>query len=830
MKNYSEITVKYLKEKKKRTLFTIVGIIISLSLISGVGFLGLSLKDYMYNLIINDGGDYECSFNGINYKNIKALKYDVDLEKVAVTTYEGVFTDIKNEKENYIDILKGDEEYFNIITSYRIKEGRVPENGDEIILNESAKKFFGININDEIVLNIINENNEVTDKTKTYKVVGFEKDKYIGGTYFSAYTLLENIEANKDYFVYFSVIDSGNKINTIYEKAKRFNVEDIMNINNDLLLLKGESTRDGINIVIKGIVAFVFAVIVIATIFLIYNAINISVAERVKQFGILRSIGATPRQISSIVFNEGIIMCLISVPLGVIFGYLGVKVTVSLLGSKIASIFNGDSMTVKFYPSIILFTLVLGLITILFACYGPAKRAGKVNVINVIKGNDHGEKIKYYKGTLVRKIFGVEGWIAYKNIRKNSKRFVVTILSLSISLIMFITFTTLNLKRINELKYIQKTSFIHGRIYEYKAENSSEVEDKLKEIKDIDNIYRRQQITCNIVLDSNNLTDEFKRLYPGLLIDGDFTNEVFSYSENTLKEIEVDNLKDDEIILINSISRYNEDGKLEKIDITNYKEGDIIKIPAASLKYMKIMDMEECKKAINEDIKNNNYMEFKVKKIVDKDLFSNDYNCNFQLIINENKFNELFKDQYYNRDLGYRYPDINDNEQVEKIISKVNSVANEYGVAYIDFVKDNKVQEEMWTIINVFIYGFIIMVTLIGVVNVVNTITLNILLKKKEYGTLETIGMDIRQLNKMVILEGLLHGIISSIVGGVIAVILSKIAIRIVGYGFTLNDGLYLSPFIIGIIANLIIVLIASLIPLRKLKKMTLVETIKASE
>ena len=242
------------------------------------------------------------------------------------------------------------------------------------------------------------------------------------------------------------------------------------------------------------------------------------------------------------------------------------------------------------------------------------------------------------------------------------------------------------------------------------------------------------------------------------------------------------------------------------------------------------MDMEECKKAINEDIKNNNYMEFKVKKIVDKDLFSNDYNCNFQLIINENKFNELFKDQHYNRDLGYRYPDINDNEQVEKIISKVNSVANEYGVAYIDFVKDNKVQEEMWTIINVFIYGFIIMVTLIVVVNVVNTITLNILLKKKEYGTLETIGMDIRQLNKMVILEGLLHGIISSIVGGVIAVILSKIAIRIVGYGFTLNDGLYLSPFIIGIIANLIIVLIASLIPLRKLKKMTLVETIKASE
>ena len=216
---------------------------------------------------------------------------------------------------------------YNIKLELYDKENIIYSSKKEVIIEGEANLHFQTIIDNprkwsaeqpnlyKVIICLENENNEVTDKTKTYKVVGFEKDKYIGGTYFSAYTLLENIEANKDYFVYFSVIDSGNKINTIYEKAKRFNVEDIMNINNDLLLLKGESTRDGINIVIKGIVAFVFAVIVIATIFLIYNAINISVAERVKQFGILRSIGATPRQISSIVFNEGIIMCLISVPL-----------------------------------------------------------------------------------------------------------------------------------------------------------------------------------------------------------------------------------------------------------------------------------------------------------------------------------------------------------------------------------------------------------------------------------------------------------------------------------------------------------------------------------
>lgn len=96
----------------------------------------------------------------------------------------------------------------------------------------------------------------------------------------------------------------------------------------------------------------------------------------------------------------------------------------------------------------------------------------------------------------------------------------------------------------------------------------------------------------------------------------------------------------------------------------------------------------------------------------------------------------------------------------------------------------------MWTVINVFIYGFIVIVTMIGVVNVFNTITLNILLKKKEYGTLETIGMDKGQLNKMVILEGMLHGVISSIVGGILAVILSNIASRIINYGFSFSNNI----------------------------------------
>ena len=139
-------------------------------------------------------------------------------------------------------------------------------------------------------------------------------------------------------------------------------------------------------------------------------------------------------------------------------------------------------------------------------------------------------------------------------------------------------------------------------------------------------------------------------------------------------------------------------------------------------------------------------------------------------------------------------------------------------------------QQQMWNVINVFVYGFIVMVTLIGVVNVINTISLNILLKKKEFGTLGTIGMTRMQLTKMVLLEGILHGVFSSVIGGLLSVGLVLIALKIIDFGFTVSTKIYWQPFVIGFAINLIIVLIASLIPLNKLKKMNLVETIRNVE
>lgn len=851
MKSYSDITLKYLNKNKKRTLFTVIGIILSLSLISGIGFLGLSFKDFMYNRAITNNGDYEFFVRNLSKEQAVLLKNDVDLEKVAVDEKEDItFIYNQNDKEASGSIIQGDNEYFNVFYK-NIVEGRIPENNNEIILGLSEKEDFNIKLGEKFEVDETyydqDYNVVLTGNKKEYTVVGFYtepagaySDNYINGV-----TLLDDLDSDTNYNVAFTVIDKENKIQIAYDKISKMLGRDLefedMSYNNDLLALRGQSSYSGINTVIIGIFIFVLAVIIFSTIFLIYNAINISVTERMSQFGILRSIGASPKQVRNLVLKEGLLMCLMAIPFGVLCGYLGIWVTLKILGVKIGEMFGAGAFTVSFKPIVIIFTAIVGSITILIASFGPAKKAGKINPIDIIKGNNDNEKVKNHSigSSIIRKVFGIEGWIAYKNIRKNSKRFMVTILSLSISLIMFITFTTLNMKRIDELSYVNESTLSQGTVYIYKKDQIGEIEEKVKAITGVDNLYGWFANSIPLELDSSLFTEEFKGIYGDRYQN--YVSERVSieyFNNEILKKIGIeDGLKDNEIILTNSIAMYDNKGKLNNLSVTNLKEGDTLKIPKICIDYLKY-DGEKSdesdkllKEAIDKDVSEGNYYEFKVKKIIDKNPLRYGYSGDFEIAFSGDFFNSLNITNFigsYN--LGFRYKNINDIAEIKRISSEITALGDKYDVSFIDDSEDNRSIEQMWGVINVFVYGFIVMISLIGIVNVINTISLNILLKKKEFGTLGTIGMDKKQLYKMVILEGLLHGIIACIIGGIIAVGLSMVAVRIISYGFTFGYKLYWQPFAIGFLINIVVTIIASLIPLNKLKKMSLVETVRNIE
>ena len=835
MRSYSDITLKYLKKNKKRSLFTIIGIILSLSLISGVGFLGLSFRDFMYDRAIENNGDYEFGFFDVDKRVISILRNDVDLDKVGVSTIEGSGSyKIDGYEDSEVHISSDDETALNEIFNEELTEGRLPKESSELIIDSHAKEYLGLSINDKIKVEEIayKDGKEVkTNNFKEYTIVGFSKESVIQNEkYFYAVTCLDEIKNNKSYDIRFTVKDSKNKIDIAISKANKLKIDqEKMYINNELLSLSGQTGYTGINNAINGAVIFVIGIIVVVTIFLIYNAINISVTERMNEFGILRSIGATPSQVRRLVIRESLVLCLMSIPFGVASGFIGVWTTVKLLESKIVMLIgDGEGiLSVKFYPSIILFTSIIGIITIFMASFGPAKKAGKISPINIIKGNKSNEKIKYYNGKFIRKIFGIEGWIAYKNIRKNSKRFIVTILSLSISLIMFILFTTLNIKRIEELNYINKSSIIHGEIYA----SNDEIEDKLNKIEGIGEKFIQARTGISLLaLDLNLISDEFKEIF-SYDVDEFLSNvEINGFDDNSLKEIGInDGLKENEVILVNSRSQYDENGKLKNINITNLKEGDTFKVPASN--FNEFLN-ENYTEILLKDKAEDKCIEFKVKKVIDKNPFEEgyNYNFNFTIIMGYTDFKKVTSELYLNKWIKFRYSDMSNEELTEEASKAVHEIADEYGETVNDLNEDNKKEQQMWTVINVFVYGFIIMVSLIGIVNVINTISLNILLKKKEFGTLGTIGMTRMQLTKMVLLEGILHGVFSSIIGGGLSVGLVLYAIKIIDFGFSVSSKIYWQPFVIGFTINLLVVLIASLIPLNKLKKMSLVETIRNIE
>lgn len=835
MRSYSDITLKYLKKNKKRSLFTIIGIILSLSLISGVGFLGLSFRDFMYDRAIENNGDYEFGFFDVDKRVISILRNDVDLDKVGVSTIEGSGSyKIDGYEDSEVHISSDDETALNEIFNEELTEGRLPKESSELIIDSHAKEYLGLSINDKIKVEEIayKYGKEVkTNNFKEYTIVGFSKESVIQNEkYFYAVTCLDEIKNNKSYDIRFTVKDSKNKIDIAISKANKLKIDqEKMYINNELLSLRGQTGYTGINNAINGAVIFVIGIIVVVTIFLIYNAINISVTERMNEFGILRSIGATPSQVRRLVIRESLVLCLMSIPFGVASGFIGVWTTVKLLESKIVMLIgDGEGiLSVKFYPSIILFTSIIGIITIFMASFGPAKKAGKISPINIIKGNKSNEKIKYYNGKFIRKIFGIEGWIAYKNIRKNSKRFIVTILSLSISLIMFILFTTLNIKRIEELNYINKSSIIHGEIYA----SNDEIEDKLNKIEGIGEKFIQARTGISLLaLDLNLISDEFKEIF-SYDVDEFLSNvEINGFDDNSLKEIGInDGLKENEVILVNSRSQYDENGKLKNINITNLKEGDTFKVPASN--FNEFLN-ENYTEILLKDKAEDKCIEFKVKKVIDKNPFEEgyNYNFNFTIIMGYTDFKKVTSELYLNKWIKFRYSDMSNEELTEEASKAVHEIADEYGETVNDLNEDNKKEQQMWTVINVFVYGFIIMVSLIGIVNVINTISLNILLKKKEFGTLGTIGMTRMQLTKMVLLEGILHGVFSSIIGGGLSVGLVLYAIKIIDFGFSVSSKIYWQPFVIGFTINLLVVLIASLIPLNKLKKMSLVETIRNIE
>ncbi|WP_291583813.1 ABC transporter permease [Clostridium sp. UBA6640] len=856
MKSYSEITGRYLKVQKKRTILTIIGIVLSVALITSIATMFKSFQDNRIRQVKEFSGDFHVSFRDVNGGHIPYFEAHKDIKKMGITRYDGASIIDKNKKSGrnvglYVESYnKGMFELKNI----KLSEGRLPQKENEIILEPWAMEALNVKVGDKITLKlgeIIYPEDEGNGKGINYEDIKFKeknsKEYIVCGlikesTYGNAISYLSeesSLNKNCEYNIYAN-INLKKQAEVIGKQiVEEVNLEeDSVWYNEELLRLMLKSLDDSENRAIGLIAVFFIILVIVATISVIYNSFHMSVMERVSQFGILRSVGASKNQIKRIVMKEAMILAIISIPIGLVLGLVALKIVIMILGSLAFSMFEGFEITIN--PIILLGSAVLGLITIYISSKGPAKLAAKVSPLEAIKnsGSVKKEDLKKVKsGIMAGKIFGIEGQVAYKNLRRNKTRFRITIFSMVISIVLFIVFNSFayDIKKVEKVAMATEPEYrVMLSNYELEESTLSKFCEDIEKIQGIDLVYKEIHESPAIAIEKDKLNKEYEDLTETNFYNFDDGDYAFTYSpfyaynskafEKSKKNIiagEINEKKLNEengVIIIQNAHIKTKDKKRANINVTNYKVGDEISIIPSSI----AGDTDE--NLLNHVGK----IKVKVLGILEEDaVFEDSWEWgSLRFISTEKVYKDIFGELRFNN-LNIRTGKDVDHKVIKE---KLETIANENNMYIFDNVEAAKRDKSMMIQIMVFIYGFITVVTLISCINIINTINTNLLLRKRELATFKSIGMAEKQIKKMIVLESVYYAIIASFDGILIGMPLSYILYTLMSELRAYQWNIPWSSTVMAFIGSIVIVTIASMISLRKMNKINIMDSIRAEE
>lgn len=842
----NRLTIKNLRLNKKRTIVTIIGIILSTALMVGIGLLFSSFQDLMIRDTIGYSGKYEA-----NYSDVDLIKLNDIKNKNFTYFYEKPigFSKIEssNEYKPYMYITSVNKEYFNEL---KLVDGSFPKNENEVVISNHVITNGGLNykVGDIVTLkygtrNIEGEetlaNSELVDGefltnegTYTYKIVGIVERSNFESYSASGYTAF-TVDVNSDKGnVNLYVMFNKNKkiIKQSEELAKELNYNGDINYNSTLLALYGESTYGNVMSSMGGMMIIMLSLVSIGCIIVIYNSFAISVMERKKEFGLLSSIGATKKQLAHTVFFEAVVVGVIGIIFGILGAYIGIGCVVLVINNLIS-----DMLEYKLHlvtnPLFIIIPVIFMIIVIGVSVFIPSRRASKVSPIEAIRQNDDIKinKKKIRTSKLVLKLFGIEGEIALKNIKRNKKKYRVTIVSLFISIVLFISFSSY-------MNYTLNTaSSVMGEVpYDYQISyfgddpnNDKEALDKINEIVKSSDVkeYVSYSVSNLSIIGNYTYSDEYLDFYKS------------AYGENGIKAL--NNLKYQYIsIYILDDNSYNKYKKLIGLDkdsviLLNKFKGvsygnnkrvnyniPVINNGNINIKICNFDDNDEdvdTTKYCNKNI-DNIFVTNKSFDLIEEFSYMDD----FKLIVNKKLYDSISDSSTHYTQFNI----ISDNtNNIDKLTKDLDKYSN---VNYTNIKEAMKQANNLILVVKILMYGFISLVTLIGVTSVFNTISTSMALRKREFAVLRSIGLTNRGFNKILFFESLFFGMKS-----LIFAIPVSIGITVLIH-YALADMVSISTIIIpwkyiiiSIVSVFVIVLLTMMYSTSKIKKHNIIEQIR---
>ena len=842
----NRLTIKNLRLNKKRTIVTIIGIILSTALMVGIGLLFSSFQDLMIRDTIGYSGKYEAKYNDVDLiklNDIKNKNFTYFYEKpIGFSKIES-----SNEYKPYMYITSVNKEYFNEL---KLVDGSFPKNENEVVISNHVITNGGLNykVGDIVTLKygtrniegeetlanseyVPGEEIDITGEV-TLKIVGIVErsnfESYSASGY-TAFTL--DVNSDKGNVNLYVMFDKNKKIiKQSEELAKELSYDYDINYNSTLLALYGESTYGNVMSSMGGMMIIMLSLVSIGCIIVIYNSFAISVMERKKEFGLLSSIGATKRQLSHTGFFEAVVVGVIGIILGILGAYIGIGCVILIINNLIS-----DMLEYKLHfvtnPLFIIIPVIFMIIVIGVSAFIPSRRASKVSPIEAIRQNDDIKinKKKIRTSKLVLKLFGIEGEIALKNIKRNKKKYRVTIVSLFISIVLFISFSSY-------MNYTLNTaSSVMGEVpYDYQISyfgddpnNDKEALDKINEVVKSSDVkeYVSYSVSNLSIIGNYTYSDEYLDFYKSAYGDNGIkalnnlkyqSIYILVLDDNSYNKYKkLIGLDKDSVILLNKFKGVSYGGnKRVNYDIPVINNGNI------NIKICNFDDSEEdvdTTKYCNKNI-DNIFVTNKSFDLIEEFSYMDD----FKLIVNKKLYDSISDSSTHYTQFNI----ISDNtNNIDKLTKDLDKYSN---VNYTNIKEAMKQANNLILVVKILMYGFISLVTLIGVTSVFNTISTSMALRKREFAVLRSIGLTNMGFNKILFFESLFFGMKS-----LIFAIPVSIGITVLIH-YTLADMVSISTIIIpwkyiiiSIVSVFVIVLLTMMYSTSKIKKHNIIEQIR---
>lgn len=938
------LTLKNLKLNRKRTIVTIVGIILATALLSALVTLVSSFQYSMIEYQKQKDGDFHVKFSGVKMSELSEFKNNRNIESTFETMGMGFakLDGCKNEDKPYAYVMATDEAGFEK-GCFNLIEGRMAKNEDEIVIPRHLKTNgrIDIKVGDEITLDIgkrydsstesviweniayEHEAETLTDTvTKQYKVVGIMERPGYGMEDYSAagYTFVtysdelaaidngtksEESEADNTLTVYSRYTQkalrnkdavtadiigvdeklfakaNNSSVEMSAEESDRFlkemeNAKYDIYINGYLISYECVFPIDGSFKALFTVAAVVALIIILTSVYCIKNSFNISITEKIRQYGMLASVGATRRQIKSSVKTEAAMLGVVGIPVGTMSGILASFILVKVVNALSAGWLNFALSFHTSLPALIL-AVILSIATIYFSATGSARRAAKVTPLEAIR-NTKEIKIKSSKlktPAIIGRIWGIGGVISYKNIKRNNKKYRTTVTSIVICSVTFIV-----------ISYFMSMAFsVVGMSY---AAADYNIGINMSCKKDID-IEKFSKLLSGIEgaedylvgagydfdVDKPKYTKEYGEYCRQLYDDSEDVSQMFLIT--VLDDKSYDKYASDAgiknaaagAILVNkcTFDVYNEKSSKyvkKEMELYKYKAGDTIECgynvydDASSddnaaegdtesstddnnaVEGGTEISTEDNSGYVDEETINNGVrktVDVTIAGVTDKVPIGYKGYSNTLLFMNQKGFESLWGDGKNGNEIkpGYAsysaYVVAENADEYQDTFEKETEGNPEYSqISFYVSNLDKQMRDEksLFTLLGVFAYGLIVVIALIGITNIINTLSTGMELRSREFATLRSIGMTNKQFVGMVRLESVFISVKALVIGVPLGILISYLLCVMMN---RMDDAIIYEPpykaIILCIVVVIMLIYAIMKLSMTKLRHNNIIETIK---